>query len=629
MSETSCPTCDQVVDCCVPSGLDDYLLVGPTFFNNQVAVLFQCPQGYVCTPGTYPKLIVIAARTIPWNPPPTPNFLPLTINCCDGPLTVQYDPNISQSDYNALLQSMVDEAARRLAGCQEKAFRGKKKKQTSDAQTVLCPNGDPITNVSGLPLSSFLPTSITISAGGNGLTMKAGTFTGATKDEANQKALDELTKQFNKAITSGKLVCGTVTAPCSIFENDNTSQGHRTMPNGPLPTGANFAPAWATLAPGNYQLQFVSGAYQVASGPNQFAVNGGAGSPVIELSVHHGSTCTTVGADNTIAANALFDATEAAAAADFLAQYTGNEKEFFVGDGSDDNVCMVEDSTNGLLGVSGTTKPIFDLVKIKKLTTAQPASLQIQNFATYANGRYRIIYGASTSGLLTFTSNAATIQAALNAMPSIISDGGVTVVVNPAIPNFGSGFDITWNNNGLRTALNPQLTTVNPGIFGQLFITQAGNAGLPAIQTLFVGKRCSFFDDDLVDPEWDGSVTNRYLSYPVWRQSATSSVNPNYPIDLPAAPLAIKVNEMAFIECFVYLAASGLPGSGSGCGWVMIMVGFIGAFATPSLLWSGVKFDGLTPAGTYHQVDSTQLDQPWTDGCPVDITHGVGQITLA
>ncbi|HEU4344054.1 MAG TPA: hypothetical protein VFU31_21070 [Candidatus Binatia bacterium] len=273
-----CPEC-VVLDCCPPSGLDDYLLVGGIVLNNEVSVVFQCPEGYSCAPGTYPKTIVIEEGRLRWHPPPTPRpqpeSYPIRLQCCDGVIIRQVSAGITQTAYDALLQEMADEWARRQAGCEEKGFRSRRKRQTNDAQTINCPNGDDLFNVSGLPLSAFLPTAFRISVDGKGLTVLAGVVavdnTGANafltdaelKAQANEQALALVTARFNSAISAGQLQCGVVPAPCDLGVSDNTIIAAASAPN-PQPLNDQLS---YNVGIGNYEWFYLNGFYKSDDNP--------------------------------------------------------------------------------------------------------------------------------------------------------------------------------------------------------------------------------------------------------------------------------------------------------------------------------------------------------------------------
>jgi hypothetical protein len=206
MGKIECPVC-TVIDCCVPSGLDDYLLVGQSVLNNSVSIAFDCPEGYVCDPGVYPIVITIPRGRLRWSPPPIPPINPLRLNCCDGVIIRSIPEGISQSAYQVILQDMADEWARREAGCEEKRFRAGRVLQSNDAQTVNCANDTFLANISGGPLTAFLPGSVKMTVDGKGLTLAAGVFRASTKSVANAQALAFLTKIFNTSISNGKLAC--------------------------------------------------------------------------------------------------------------------------------------------------------------------------------------------------------------------------------------------------------------------------------------------------------------------------------------------------------------------------------------------------------------------------------------
>lgn len=612
MAKLSCPTCEPI-DCCVPSGLDDYLLVGPTFLNNQVSVLFDCPTGYLCTPGVYPLLITIKKGEIPWNPPVIPPVTPLILNCCDGRIVRDVPAGISAAAYTALLQSMVDEAARRLAGCKEKGFRSQAKKATSAAQTVLCPGGDDIFNISGLPLSAFLPSAIKISADGKGLTISAGVFSGATKAEADAKAIAFLTSQFNAAIAANKLHCGLIAAPCSLFEDDNTVVGQ---------VSGNLTPPHtsilAGLDPGYYELQLAAHAYELIVG--QWSVNPTIGNPVMQydftgipggIQFMHG--------DNGDPGFPFPN--EAAAVANYQAQLAGTVTPVLPVLWQYGSAITI--TTVGFFTPTGPTIPVFNVVRKRKLTLAQPTNPTL-TLEPVATARFSLTYTQTTPGILVSAASAA-VETALNALPAIVADGGVTVAGNAV-----AGFVVTWNLNGARTPLNSRVTTASPGIVGNTQITQPGNAGQVEIQTVTV-TFCTNLVAGTVEPVWPGTFPVHYLADAppnVCQSWVNESVANNGPCAVPPTTLgSFQINGWRLRFAEIRLVPAGLP-TPSGCGWTLGLIGESSLLPGVSEdVWLGIKADGLTPAGVYTWTAALPWP-PGSIGCSVDQTHGVQQLTI-
>lgn len=377
---TTCEPCIPL-DCCPPSGLDDYLLVGGIVLNNTISVLFECPEGYVCAPGTYPLTIVIEQGRLRWHPPPTPNSTPesypLRLQCCDGVIVREVPSGISQTAYEALLQEMANEWARRQAGCEEKGFRSRRKRQTNDAQTVNCPNGDDLFNVSGLPLSSFLPTAFRISTNGKGLTILAGVVavdnTGANafltdaqlKAQANAQALTLVTDKFNAAISAGQLQCGVVPAPCDLGVADNTIIAAASSPN-PQPLNDQLS---YNVGIGNYEWFYINGAYKSDDNPcpgdwkvtqETAIVNDGAS--VNNLLVGQPYCAASQAAAEALASN---DLTRSLTKYHHLTQI----RHRFVG----------QNPTNF---VAGSPNPTWRIRRTKKPKIQPPTRLRVQNFAT-------------------------------------------------------------------------------------------------------------------------------------------------------------------------------------------------------------------------------------------------------
>jgi hypothetical protein len=296
------------------------------------------------------------------------------------------------------------------------------------------------------------------------------------------------------------------TAPCSIFEPVSIPLFDLPFP-GP---GSDTVPqgTWSGLDPGSYEWAYVTGAFG-NSGVFWVVDNTGGigmGASVGYIYSPDGVTLEPGGAnkfDFPINSAPSF-LTAGDAEADYVLQFPGFlDGSFFVREPGG----FAEIYCNTNFAAGGTVN--FQLIQTEQLLAPQPTAMQIENFSTYALGRFIFTYNAEDSAPIALDASAGTIQTALNAMASITADGGVTCA-----GTISTGVAVTWNNVGARTASTAAVSTINPGIIAETVETQAGTGGLPEIVTVTVGNLCSDFKPDAILPEWDGSIPERDLTEP-------------------------------------------------------------------------------------------------------------------
>jgi len=309
-------------------------------------------------------------------------------------------------------------------------------------------------------------------------------------------------------------------APCSLFESDSTVYGTINL-SGACPPEAidGFVCQVTGLDIGSYRWEYVSGAY--FSTPNWWVVRttgcSGLGNQVGHQ--YFDGVSEVPGGLNYFDFVASLNenhATQAAAEAEYAAQVSSGAGSLFIR----------EPAGIARLKTCIQTDPNFATFRIRrvlKLSQPQPLDLQIQNFSSYVLGRFTVTYNAVTSAPIALDASAATVQTALNAMATIVADGGVTCA-----GALSTGMTITWNVNGNRNLSAGALTTVNPGITAVVILTQDGTGILPEIQTLTVGKYCSDFNVNAVLPEYTGTINTRDLSFPQWYENPTP-YNANLP----------------------------------------------------------------------------------------------------
>lgn len=94
-----------------------------------------------------------------------------------------------------------------------------------------------------------------------------------------------------------------------------------------------------------------------------------------------------------------------------------------------------------------------NLFNVTSLDGVAPVQ-EVQHFTPeFATGTYKLNFGADTTGALAANADAAAVSAALNALPSIVSAGGVYVTGDSA-----AGFDVTFKTSADVAAINSQPT---------------------------------------------------------------------------------------------------------------------------------------------------------------------------
>jgi hypothetical protein len=205
MSLPTCTPCPPLV-CCDSNPFAYSITDGQVIRSQQVSVVFDCPPGFVCTPGSYPRTITIPAGEFK-IPVPMPNPdgepFPLRLSCCQSQL-VRYAPaNATQAQLNAIALEMVNECAQQQAACINESGPGDtaSRRYANTPQHASCP--DDHTLIAITPLTG----PFTIS--GSDLILKAGVFTGITQDAANAAALAYVTEALATGISRGTLSCDT------------------------------------------------------------------------------------------------------------------------------------------------------------------------------------------------------------------------------------------------------------------------------------------------------------------------------------------------------------------------------------------------------------------------------------
>jgi hypothetical protein len=217
----SLPTCTPCppLTCCESNPFAYSITDGQVIRNEQVSVVFDCPPGFVCTPGSYPRTITIPAGQFK-IPVPKPNPdgepFPLRLSCCQGQL-VRYAPaNATQAQLNAIALEMVNECAQQQAACINESGPGDtvSRRFANTPQRASCPDDH--------TLAAITPLTGPFTISGSDLILKAGVFTGITQDTANAAALDYVTEALATGISRGTLSCDSdwsITGECGSTAN--------------------------------------------------------------------------------------------------------------------------------------------------------------------------------------------------------------------------------------------------------------------------------------------------------------------------------------------------------------------------------------------------------------------------
>lgn len=99
--------------------------------------------------------------------------------------------------------------------------------------------------------------------------------------------------------------------------------------------------------------------------------------------------------------------------------------------------------------------------------------------ASPTSGMFSVTYGADTASGLSYAIEGSALQTALNALPAIAADGGVTVT---KLTN--STFKVAFNFNGINDFLSADASLLSPPSYSKVIQLQAGSASLPGVYIL-------------------------------------------------------------------------------------------------------------------------------------------------
>lgn len=202
----------QTAVCAVSFGPDVaiYNLQDGGFFNETaLTFIVDCPPGYACPPGTFPKTVVYPPGTfvLP-DPNVTPGFpIYLSLTGCQSTVSLYLDADSTAAEIAAAAQDLISQVAQQQAEC----------------DSVVPPNPTPNPNpgalnqqvftavscAEGTTLTYFgiLPPYITLDVANNRVVMAAGIVGGATQAEANATAQAFVNNWANTALQNDTLQC--------------------------------------------------------------------------------------------------------------------------------------------------------------------------------------------------------------------------------------------------------------------------------------------------------------------------------------------------------------------------------------------------------------------------------------
>jgi hypothetical protein len=114
--------------------------------------------------------------------------------------------------------------------------------------------------------------------------------------------------------------------------------------------------------------------------------------------------------------------------------------------------------------------------------------------ATPETGTFTLTYGANTTSALAYNATAAQVAAALNALASITSDGGVSVSGED-----GGPYRVVFTNNGSRTAISGNGDLLYPVTSINVVESRAGTASIPEIQTIILERQADAYTETFTD----------------------------------------------------------------------------------------------------------------------------------
>lgn len=112
---TPCQTCIPL-DCTLPDDIAQFSNTGYTFWNPQYGFVVNCPPGYQCLEGIWPRIITIPEGEIEISVPTSPNGQ-LILRCCESTITRDVPVGATAAQIELIANSMIYECAAQQARC--------------------------------------------------------------------------------------------------------------------------------------------------------------------------------------------------------------------------------------------------------------------------------------------------------------------------------------------------------------------------------------------------------------------------------------------------------------------------------------------------------------------------------
>lgn len=216
----ACPTCVPI-QCCGGDNVFFYNISANSVFENQeTGFLFDCPAGFNCQPGEFPKFVRVPKGSVTFYLPfnlngPFPTGFPVSLPCIGGTITATIPAGATKAQIIAIANAMVAQCAKQQAAAAAKP-QSPKKKQFYNGQQCLNVCEAPNELTGSVPGPYFLS--------GNNVCIKGGVIGSiVSQADADAKAGEQLFEDSDSAISEGTLIC----APNGCFTDMS-----------PLPAGA-------------------------------------------------------------------------------------------------------------------------------------------------------------------------------------------------------------------------------------------------------------------------------------------------------------------------------------------------------------------------------------------------------
>lgn len=278
MALEKCTTCQPVIQCCTGDNVFSYSLTnGILISNQQTGFVFQCPPGFNCAPGEYPKPVTIPPGTVnfPITFPITGGgiFPPLILPCPGGSITINIPPGSTPEQILALAEQAVALCVQQRARIIGQPARQPIRNIFNNPQTITACE-DP--NM----LSGFVPGPYALD--GNDVIIQGGVVSvlcpgsdpataAACQASADDKAMTMLVNAVDGALESGDLAC----APASTINwNDLVWQSPPVLQddeNGGSSTFSNIGNAFSLNSD---SPDFVSGSNALLRNRGSFTYTG-------------------------------------------------------------------------------------------------------------------------------------------------------------------------------------------------------------------------------------------------------------------------------------------------------------------------------------------------------------------